>query len=406
MQPAERHRPQRRRLRRYERGNQPGRHGGLRRTDEDRDGLTDDADPSVTGETDWYEDADGDGYGSTLVDSACMAPSGTVSVSGDCDDSDAATAPGAPESCTDPVDRNCDGSVGLVDGDGDGFAACEECDDSDPAVNPGATEQCNGVDDDCDADIDEADAIDAVAAARRGRRRFRASGGRGHPCEQPSGTTTGPTTDCDDDDAEVNPGAETCNGIDDDCDAEVDGAGAVDAVPWPVDGDGDGFAHPEDSAVDCTPPDGTVTEREPVDCDDANADVNPGATELWYDGVDQDCDGQDDDQDGDGLGVAKTAMTPTRPGAFPADDDERSRGGFEGWQRARPEVQSPAAASGCAARRRGGGVMPARRTSNRAGPMRPEETEPSTLTDPTQGNPMLSCLHSRPSESVKPRHPP
>jgi len=37
-----------------------------------------------------------------------------------------------------------------------------------------------------------------------------------------------------------------------------------------------------------------------VDCDDDVAAVNPGAEEVWYDGVDQDCDGNDADADGDG----------------------------------------------------------------------------------------------------------
>ncbi len=37
-----------------------------------------------------------------------------------------------------------------------------------------------------------------------------------------------------------------------------------------------------------------------VDCDDNNAAVNPGAEEVWYDGVDQDCSGgSDNDADGD-----------------------------------------------------------------------------------------------------------
>ncbi len=36
------------------------------------------------------------------------------------------------------------------------------------------------------------------------------------------------------------------------------------------------------------------------DCNDLNADSFPGAVEVWYDGEDQDCDGNDGDQDGDG----------------------------------------------------------------------------------------------------------
>jgi hypothetical protein len=41
-----------------------------------------------------------------------------------------------------------------------------------------------------------------------------------------------------------------------------------------------------------------------ADCDDADPAVSPGAVEVWYDGLDADCDGNDDDADGDGAGRA------------------------------------------------------------------------------------------------------
>ena len=56
-----------------------------------------------------------------------------------------------------------------------------------------------------------------------------------------------------------------------------------------LDDDGDGFTR-----------DGGGDEAL-VDCDDGDASVNPGATEIWYDGVDSDCLGDDDfDRDLDG----------------------------------------------------------------------------------------------------------
>jgi hypothetical protein len=44
---------------------------------------------------------------------------------------------------------------GGPDDDGDGFDVCFDCDDGRAAANPGATETCNGLDDDCDGQIDE-----------------------------------------------------------------------------------------------------------------------------------------------------------------------------------------------------------------------------------------------------------
>jgi hypothetical protein len=82
-------------------------------TDEDCDGYADDYDSSATGQSTWYRDADGDGYGTSSSVSWCDAPSGYVSASSDCDDSDAGINPGATESCDD-VDEDCDGVVDNV----------------------------------------------------------------------------------------------------------------------------------------------------------------------------------------------------------------------------------------------------------------------------------------------------
>ena len=61
------------------------------------------------------------------------------------------------------------------DGDGDGYATCQECDDQDPAVYPGAPELCDGKLNDCDgtllpeeADGDADGSADCVPCAQAG----------------------------------------------------------------------------------------------------------------------------------------------------------------------------------------------------------------------------------------------
>ena len=45
----------------------------------------------------------------------------------------------------------------LSDADGDGYFSDEDCDDNSSTIYPGAEELCDGVDNDCDGDIDEGD---------------------------------------------------------------------------------------------------------------------------------------------------------------------------------------------------------------------------------------------------------
>jgi len=61
------------------------------------------------------------------------------------------------------------------------------------------------------------------------------------------------------------------------------------------------------------------------DCDDAEPDTNPGMAEIWYDGVDRDCDGwSDDDADYDGhdwVDVGGTDCDDTRDDVNPDRDE-------------------------------------------------------------------------------------
>ena len=104
-------------------------------------------------------DADGDGYGDQAT---YVCPHEEA----DCDDGDPAIHPGAVEVCDNGHDDDCDGLGDgwdpdcCIDADGDHFTdqACggADCDDSDPVVSPGHKEvPGNGVDDDCDGQIDE-----------------------------------------------------------------------------------------------------------------------------------------------------------------------------------------------------------------------------------------------------------
>lgn len=115
----------------------------------------------------------------------------------------------------------------------------------------------------------------------------------------PSDQLGGP--DCDDENAAVFPGAvEICgNNLDDDCSGVVDDAGTGD-VTFYTDKDGDGFPGTTPSSS-CTAPEGSFPSLAVgADCDDSDASRSPGVAEVWYDGIDQNCDGANDyDQDRD-----------------------------------------------------------------------------------------------------------
>lgn len=248
----------------------------------------------------------------------------------DCDDTNADVNPDAVEVC-DGIDNDCNGLADdeeeappadaverWSDADGDGFGGgslgrlCAEppntvlqggdCDDAIVGTNPVTSEVCDGIDNDCDGLIDDADPNWARGPNYTW---YRDSDNDGYgstasfieQCAQPEGYVSD-DGDCDDADDERNPGApEICDGKDNNCDVSAgplvdDEDPALDPnslLTWYVDADGDGHGSATTIQI-CNPLTTPNVAPEPDDCNDGRDDIYPGATELC-DGTDYNCDG-------------------------------------------------------------------------------------------------------------------
>ncbi|MEY3210290.1 MAG: hypothetical protein RIT28_771, partial [Pseudomonadota bacterium] len=172
------------------------------------------------------------------------------------------------------------GAPEVVDRDGDGRVGDEDCDDDDATVYVGAEELCDGIDNDCDDVLDPVSYVDSDGDG---------FGDLNNPVDCSASTITD-SSDCDDSDAWVYPGAsERCNTLDDDCDGDIDEEVSETDVHY-LDNDGDGYGDSDEQYVGCNPPSGYVMVG--GDCDDDSPDVSPGAAELCATtGIDDDCDG-------------------------------------------------------------------------------------------------------------------
>ncbi len=275
-------------------------------------------------------------------------------------------------------------TTGNDDADGDGYPAGIDCDDTNASVYPGAPELCDGVDNNCDGQVDDGLVAGIIVIESEDG----VSEGSAHVQVAVGGITliNGPVDIVSDPDQGVTLGqvnvcaprgclevlvqetglalypeaylrllgvtetfipfvftsgtpvtvptgalVEICgNGIDDDCDGEVD-----EGILWYTDADGDGFGDPATAQHSCTPIPGMVPTG--GDCDDQDAAVFPGAAGSC-DGIDNNCDGQVDedffwyaDADGDGFGDPATAQPGCPPvgGVGNGDDcDDTDTGSY------------------------------------------------------------------------------
>lgn len=241
----------------------------------------------------YYVDADGDGFGDAAIDSMdCTAPAGYVSDNTDCNDNNANENPNAVwyqdadndtfgnsavtlTQCTQPAgyvsdNTDCDDNNANVNGsttyyedaDNDTYGnsastiqACtqpvgyvlnaNDCDDNNSAITV-ATDQFY-----IDQDNDGFGSTDVIVTA----------------CTQPAGYVSN-ADDCDDTNNTITLGS-----------------------TFYEDGDNDGFGNANSTIVDCIAPNGYVADS--TDCDDTNNGINPNATDVLGNSIDENCDGTD-----------------------------------------------------------------------------------------------------------------
>ena len=312
---------------------------------------------SVTNSTDcndalvMYNDSDADGYG-TAIKVACNG----ANLNTDCNDAVAAINPGATEICDlANTDENCNGladnadsgaadagkSNFYADADSDTYtlapatrfcdivvgyrasvSASIDCNDAIAAINPGATEICDlaNTDENCNGLADNADAT----AADAGKTNFYADidndtytlAPATRFCDIVVGyrVAVSASIDCNDNNAAINPGVteicdvantdENCNGLADNADATAADSGKSNFY---ADADSDTYTVATATRY-CDIVVGYIASvSASIDCNDNNAAINPGATEICdAANVDENCNGLADNADATAADAGKT----------------------------------------------------------------------------------------------------
>jgi hypothetical protein len=316
--------------------------------------------------TTFYVDNDGDGYGNPNQSiNVCYVPSGYVSNNFDCNDANPNANPSRSEICGNSIDDNCNGQIDegtatnyYTDNDNDGYGSGLIGNFCSPPITCDGTYSLrlysNTWGDESGYTIRDANnqivaegfnlgggsydyeitfslsngpfTVQLYTICTYGDNQpnfeFKHNGnilgsgsaggcnGLANVSGMCSGSTYGVTQggDCNDNNPSISPGlSEICNGVDDNCNGQID-EGLL--TTYYADNDGDGYGNPNMFTITCSnPPTGYTTNN--LDCDDSNAQVNPGQAEICN-SIDDNCDGIINngisfstfyqDLDGDGFG--------------------------------------------------------------------------------------------------------
>jgi len=170
------------------------------------------------------------------------------------------------------------------DDDNDSDPDATDCDPKDPLINHLVPEMCDGVDNNCNLQIDENGAMGCIPYyLDNDDDGFGVFETKQCLCDGLSIGTSVKFGDCDDSNPNLSPGAaEVCDDVDNDCDGIIDES---------CDEDGDGWCNIHIPVIGFP----AICPFGPGDCYDGSDAVNPGMLEDPSDGADNNCDGQVDE---------------------------------------------------------------------------------------------------------------